>query len=449
MLAAASGKDTVRLVDLSGARPERTIAVPKIEFSQSIAAGPVVDVALSPDGRLVAAARGQVAYVWDAGTGRELLRLAPKPDGQADDGSPKFTAGHANAISAVRFSPNNQALLTSGADESVRMWDLKSGKQLRCYERAEDAQFALGAYDAFDISPDGRWIAATRYAPSQVVIWDALTGKVARSIDYKHCLAFPYGGNACTLASLDFSPDSKSLLTAGFDRTARLWDRASGNLTGLMRQPEPLRWAEFSPDGRRAVTAMGLSDFIPDAGTPPATGGSRRPDTAAWVWDLGHKNVALAARAELLAQQGRERASKGDFSGARQLLQQAATANPDRAYPVPRPDDWRQLCWWGAVTGKAASVLADCDRAVPMDGQDPSLRDTRALARALAGDKKGAIEDLTYVTEHWNDREGLMYMFGALEERQAWLAGLKAGKNPFDRATLQKMIQADQVTQSW
>lgn len=51
------------------------------------------------------------------------------------------------------------------------------------------------------------------------------------------------------------SPDGKYLLTAR-DRTARLWDVATGNeVRRFAGHTEVLRGAEFSPDGKYILTA--------------------------------------------------------------------------------------------------------------------------------------------------------------------------------------------------
>ena len=56
------------------------------------------------------------------------------------------------------------------------------------------------------------------------------------------------------------SPDGKQLLTSGYDRTARLWDIASGRELRRLTHPTALRPVAFHPDGRRAVT--GCNDGV-------------------------------------------------------------------------------------------------------------------------------------------------------------------------------------------
>ncbi len=52
-----------------------------------------------------------------------------------------------------------------------------------------------------------------------------------------------------------FSPDGRTILTASVDKTARLWDAATGQPVGLpMAHPRRVSVA-FSPDGRRVLTA--------------------------------------------------------------------------------------------------------------------------------------------------------------------------------------------------
>jgi hypothetical protein len=56
--------------------------------------------------------------------------------------------------------------------------------------------------------------------------------------------------------SAQFSPDGQRVLTASHDKTARLWDAASGKPVGEpMKHEDFVFFAQFSPDGQRVVTA--------------------------------------------------------------------------------------------------------------------------------------------------------------------------------------------------
>jgi WD40 repeat protein len=54
----------------------------------------------------------------------------------------------------------------------------------------------------------------------------------------------------------EFSPDGKRVVTASRDKKAQVWDSATGSPVGAAMQHQG--WvlsAEFSPDGKRIVTA--------------------------------------------------------------------------------------------------------------------------------------------------------------------------------------------------
>jgi WD40 repeat protein/serine/threonine protein kinase len=64
--------------------------------------------------------------------------------------------------------------------------------------------------------------------------------------------------HARMVSSAQFSPDGKRLVTASWDNSARVWDALTGQpLTPPMQHYAPALSAQFSPDGLRVVTASG------------------------------------------------------------------------------------------------------------------------------------------------------------------------------------------------
>jgi WD40 repeat protein len=92
-------------------------------------------------------------------------------------------------------------------------------------------------------SPDGATVASASYDRT-ARLWDVATGS-------SRVLA----GHQGEVPRVAFSPDGKWLATTSYDRTARLWDVATGTSRTLEGHTEWLRAVSFSPDGKRLATS--------------------------------------------------------------------------------------------------------------------------------------------------------------------------------------------------
>ncbi|MEI7989205.1 MAG: SUMF1/EgtB/PvdO family nonheme iron enzyme, partial [Chloroflexota bacterium] len=130
------------------------------------------------------------------------------------------------------------------------------------------------------------------------------------------------------------------------------------------------------------------------------------------------------------------RAHNGDTEGAVSDATHATETNPQDS------EGWNSLCWLGSLSGRALQVINACDQAIALDPANGNYQDSRAVARALNGDKKGAIEDFNnYIA--WSKANG-----GAEKERNErleWKKSLEKGKNPFNEALLKELINRDSI----
>src|SRR5262249_46400656 len=76
-------------------------------------------------------------------------------------------------------------------------------------------------------------------------IWDAASGNEIAVLR----------GHEDVVKSAAFSPDGSRIVTASKDKTARIWDTASAKEIAVLRGHEGRVSAAFSPDGSRIVTA--------------------------------------------------------------------------------------------------------------------------------------------------------------------------------------------------
>ena len=106
-------------------------------------------------------------------------------------------------------------------------------------------------------SPDGARV-LTASADRSAKLWEAASGKLLASFEHQD-----------GLWHATYSPDGARILTASADKTAKLWEASSGKLLASFAHQDTVRWAAFSPDGARILTASwDKTAKLWDAATP-------------------------------------------------------------------------------------------------------------------------------------------------------------------------------------
>jgi WD40 repeat protein len=212
--------------------------------------------------------------------------------------------------------------------------------------RAVDSQLIiLFGPDAFLASaawsPDGRRIVTASWDKT-ARIWDAATGRQLAVLS----------GHRSSLMSAAFSPDGRRIVTASGDKTARIWDAATGKQLGVLSGHRSIvRSASVSPDGLHVVTASG--------------------DGTARIWD-----TATGKQLAVLVIPGHE------------VYVFSAAFSPDGRHIVTASDD-RIARIWDAATGKQLVLLSGHDGSVLSAAYS---RDGRRIVTA-SSDKTARIWD--------------------------------------------------------
>lgn len=184
-LAAARGSEVV-LFDVSKNAPE-------LARTLSTGGNPVFSLAWSTDGMSLAAAGYRAIFLWDA----------------KGWGAPKVIGGIPGRVSALVMTKDRliAAAGEQGGDGMVLEWKLPE------LMGAEKFVVHQGSILALKVSPNGQLL-ATASSDKEVKLWDLATHRELASLE----------GHGAQVTAVAFSPDSSLLASAGGDKEVKVWD---------------------------------------------------------------------------------------------------------------------------------------------------------------------------------------------------------------------------------
>ncbi len=186
LLAAATNAGEIYLYDPEAASP----AVVASGLQSRIS-----DVRFSPDGlSLVAAGQNGWLCVWDLQSGQITREWK----------------AHNQPATAAAFLTDGR-IISAGLDDTVRIWDLSTGRELW------RGEFGMFGVQALAVSADGKSAAWGGYQ-RKVIVWDLENS----------CKKYELQVPATIIRDIQFSPDAESLAIAGTEGLLRLYKAHSG-----------------------------------------------------------------------------------------------------------------------------------------------------------------------------------------------------------------------------
>jgi WD40 repeat protein len=151
--------------------------------------------------------------------------------------------GFADQAQALAFIPEGSRLLGIDVSGNLTFWDFTTGREVA-------ATTLAGLYvHAVRFSRDGTRVAVVGnrlgLLGGEAHILDAASAREVRSLR----------GHTLTVTDADFSPDGRRLVTASGDRTVRIWDLGTGQETLKLSGDPLVTTVRFVSNGRRLIGA--------------------------------------------------------------------------------------------------------------------------------------------------------------------------------------------------
>ena len=331
-------------------------------------------VAFSPDGKTVlTGSQDKTARLWDVATGRPL-------------GLPMK---HQGGVDGRGLQPRRQDVLTGSDDKTARLWDAATGQPLGPPMEHQGRVLAVA------FSPDGKTVltgartrrrgSGRRRLPAGLGRHCSIMRGLGRGVQPRRQVGAHRGpgqdgaalgrghgpahrdpdATSGRVSAVAFSPDGKTVLTGSWDKTARLWDAATGQPIGPpMHHQGGIRSRGLQPR-RQDASLPGAMTRRRGCGTRRLAGPSATPSIKAGV-----HAVAFSPDGKTILTGSRTR-RRG--CGTRRLASPSAYRSNTRIMSWP---------WRSAPT--ARSVLTGALTTRPTLGRDdrPAHRPATAASRA-------------------------------------------------------------------
>lgn len=169
----------------------------------------------------------------------ETIKIWSLPDGK----ELKTLVGHVGAVYNISFSGNDKLLASGSEDETVRIWDVETGKELRVL-KGHTAP-VIGVY--FSQSDESALVASTSFDKT-VKLWDVESGTEVKTLR----------GHTDVTNNVAYSYDGKTIASCSDDSTIRIWStdlESKAPLMVLRGHKAPVLTVLYSFDSKKIASS--------------------------------------------------------------------------------------------------------------------------------------------------------------------------------------------------
>ncbi|MYF99130.1 PQQ-binding-like beta-propeller repeat protein [Candidatus Poribacteria bacterium] len=216
----------------------------------------------SPDGTIIAAVKENgIVQVWDT-KGGIPLKYGFEEETRVElevpiaTGKHKYTFECADSVGGIVFSPDGGTLTTVNANNTVQVWNTKTGELKYTLEHTSSViGVSFSKFSNFNEGSKKDSTLITVHSDKTVRQWNTKTHVCQRTFSLtKHTDA---------IHSVAFSPDGRTLATASFDGHYLLWEIPSGLFKETLAEDSSVSKNDFvgsfSPDGDKFALGVGGS----------------------------------------------------------------------------------------------------------------------------------------------------------------------------------------------
>jgi WD40 repeat protein len=185
-------------------------------------------VTVPPDGKcIVSGSDDNTIRIWDLETGAQL----------------RVIKGHINGVNAITVTPDRTRIISGSSDNTIRVWGWETESQLMAIEGHKSS------VNAITVTPNGKCIVSGS-KDSTIRIWDLENGAP---------IGKPLQGHEGSVNAITVTPDGKIIVSGSDDNTIRIWDLETGlQLRAIKGHKSSVNAITLTPDGKHIIS--GSSD---------------------------------------------------------------------------------------------------------------------------------------------------------------------------------------------